>query len=661
MAKKQPKAYKAAKAIVGKEANTTAAPPFYRQLRWQCLLLLLFAVALYANTLGHDFSLDDAIVITDNSIVQRGVSGFAELFSHDSFYGFFNDDSKASLVAGGRYRPLTLAMFAVEQTLSDGPFLHHFFNLLWYGGLVVIIFLFVRDLAKTDKRLPWWFAFAVAALFAAHPLHTEVVANIKGRDEIVALLGAVGGTWWIWQSAQRNNFMGAAAGAIMVFLACLAKENALTFLAVIPAVLLLFGKKQGGGGLAYALPAVGAVGLFLVVRTAVIGFGLGEPVMEVMNNPFLEIRGNQWVEMSAGTRLATVMHTLWEYLRLLFVPTGLVHDYYPMAIPAKSWGQLTPWLGLLLHTGIGVIALMKWRSWPFLALGILIYLASLSIVSNVFFSVGTNMSERFLFMPSLGWALAVTVLVVVGTRKFGAALAWVIPATVLLFAGLTIARNPVWADNFTLFTTDVLRQPNSAKLRNAAGGVRIDRYQSLIFDAQQTTRSQQLLTDARADLDQAIALHPTYKNAYLLRGNANLLLKDYAAAVADYDRALELDGGYQAARDNLVIALTAAGKDAGEVQGNIRKAFEYLRRAEQLSPNDYETLRLLGVASGVSGQTAQALSYFQRASQARPDDAEARWNYAIALYNAGQTDAAETEFQAAERLKPGIRRERAGN
>jgi tetratricopeptide (TPR) repeat protein len=237
----------------------------------------------------------------------------------------------------------------------------------------------------------------------------------------------------------------------------------------------------------------------------------------------------------------------------------------------------------------------------------------------------------------------------------------VIPATVLLFAGLTIARNPVWADNFTLFTTDVLRQPNSAKLRNAAGGVRIDRYQSLIFDAQQTTRSQQLLTDARADLDQAIALHPTYKNAYLLRGNANLLLKDYAAAVADYDRALELDGGYQAARDNLVIALTAAGKDAGEVQGNIRKAFEYLRRAEQLSPNDYETLRLLGVASGVSGQTAQALSYFQRASQARPDDAEARWNYAIALYNAGQTDAAETEFQAAERLKPGIRRERAGN
>lgn len=661
MAKKQPKASKVEKAISGKEVNTAGTPPIYRQLKFQGGFLFLFAALLYANTLGHGFVLDDAIVITDNSLVQRGVSGLGELFTHDSFYGFFNDDDKASLVAGGRYRPLTLAMFALERTLSNGPFLHHLFNLLWYGGLVLVIFLFVRDLAKTDERLPWWFAPAVAALFAAHPLHTEAVANIKGRDEIVALLGAVGGTWWIFRSAQRKHFMGAVAGAVMVFLACLAKENALTFLVVIPAVLLLFGKKQGGGGLSYALPALVAVGLFLLLRTAVIGFGLGEPVMEVMNNPFLEIRGNQWVEMSASTRLATVMHTLWEYLRLLFVPTGLVHDYYPMAIPAKSWGQLTPWLGLLLHAGLGLFALLKWRSQPLMALGVLIYLASLSIVSNVFFSVGTNMSERFLFMPSLGWALAVTVLLVAGTQRFGQALAWAIPAVIIVFSGLTVARNSVWVDNFTLFTTDVVRQPNSAKLRNAAGGVRIDRFQSLTYDAQQLTQNQQLLTDARTDLDQAIALHPTYKNAYLLRGNAHLLLKDYPAAIADYDRALELDGGYQAASDNLVIALTAAGKDAGEVQGDIRKAFEFLRRAEQLSPNDYETLRLLGVACGVSGQTAQALSYFERASKARPDDAEAHWNYAIALYNAGQVEDAEVEFQAAERLKPGIRRERAGN
>jgi len=640
---------------------TAETTPWYRQLRVQYVGLFVLAAALYANTLGHDFALDDAIVITDNSLVQRGVSGLGELFSHDTFYGFFNDD-KSSLVAGGRYRPLTPAMFAIERTVSDGPFPHHLFNVLWYGLLVVVIFGFVRELAKTSDRLPWWFALGVAALFAAHPLHTEAVANIKGRDEIMALLGAVSGTWLILRAADRERFLGAVAGAVLVFAGCLAKENALTWLAVIPVVLLLFGRNEGGAArLKYFLPAVGAVALFLAIRTAVIGTGFGEPVMELMNNPFLEIKNGRWVELSTGDRLATVMHTLWEYVRLLFVPTGLVHDYYPMAVPVKSWGRLTPWLGLLAHVGLAIGALLTYRKHRMLALGVLIYLASLSIVSNVFFSVGTNMSERFLFMPSLGWALGVTALLVGAARRFGAAVAWAIPVVVLLFAGLTIARNPVWQDNFTLFTTDVLKQPDSAKLRNAAGGARIEAYQSLTSAAQQSATNQKLLTDARADLDRAIELHPTYKNAYLLRGNAHLLLKDFSAAITDYDKALELDGGYTAATENLLIALTAAGRDAGEVRGDINGAFRYLRRAEQLGPNDYETLRLLGVASGVSGQTAAALEYFRRAAAARPNDADAHWNYAIALYNAGQTAKAETEFQAAERIKPGIRRERAGN
>lgn len=641
------------------QQTTDNRQPFYRQWKLQAVALFALAFLLYANTLGHDFALDDAIVITDNEVVKRGVAGFGDLFTNDTFYGFFGEAGKDQLVAGGRYRPLTPAMFAVERQISDGPFLHHLLNALWYGLLVVVVFLFVRDLAHTDERAPWWFAVAVAALFAAHPLHTEAVANIKGRDEVIALLGAVAGTWWIFRSAERDNILGAAAGAMMVFLGCLAKENALTFLAVIPAVLLLFGGKQKNlNRFNYFLPALVAVVLFLVVRSSVIGLSLGDPVRELMNNPYLELKNGVWVDMSTSNRLATVMHTLWEYLRLLFVPTGLVHDYYPMAVPMKSWGQLTPWLGLLLHAGLGVFALLKFRTHRFMALGILIYLASLSIVSNVFFSVGTNMSERFLFMPSLGWAIAVTGLLVVLLRRLGGAVAFVVPVVVLAFGAMTIARNPVWKDNFTLFTTDVLKQPNSAKLLNAAGGVRVDTYQKL--RSEQQPGNQQLLTSALTDLSRAVGIHPTYKNAYLLRGNANLLLKNYDAAIADYDQALALDGGYQAATDNLVVALTAAGQDAGEAKGDLQKAFQYLRRAEQLAPNDYETLRLLGVASGVSGRLDQALDYFRRAAEARPNDAEARWNYGIALYNGGNPQAAEVEFQAAERIKPGIRREKAG-
>ncbi|MBC6996086.1 tetratricopeptide repeat protein [Neolewinella lacunae] len=637
-----------------------AALPWFLRLRVQLGGLFLLACLLYVNTLGHDFALDDAIVITDNVIVQKGIAGWPELFSYDTFYGFFQDESKASLVAGGRYRPLTLALFAVERQLSEGPFLHHLLNVLWYGGLTLVIFLFLRDLARTRPALPWWFALATAALFAAHPLHTEVVANIKGRDEILALLGAVGATLLVWRAAEREWFWGAVAGAGLFFLGCLAKENAITFLAVIPPVLLLFREqgKTGLGRLRYYLPTVVAAAVFLAIRSAVIGFSLGEPVMELLNNPFLELKNGNWVALSGADRLATVMHTLWEYLRLLFVPTGLVHDYYPRAVPVQSWGALTPWLGLLLHLGLAGYALLRWRQRPMVALGILIYLASLSIVSNVFFSVGTNMSERFLFMPSLGWAVALTAGLAALSERCGRGLAWVIPGLVLLFGVATLVRNPVWKDNFTLFTTDVLRQPNSAKLRNAAGGVRIDRYQQLPASSQ--AANQGLLTAAREDLNAALAIHPTYLNAYLLRGNANLLLKDYDAAIADYERVLAINVDYQAAQDNLLIALVSAGRNAGEERGDLAAAFSYLGRAEQLAPNDYETLRLLGVANGVSGRNDLAVSYFGRAAQVQPANADALWNYGTALYNAGQIEAAQQQFQAAEVIKPGIRAERLG-
>lgn len=633
--------------------------PWYRRTRLQLIGLFAFSFLLYANTLGHDFALDDAITLTDNAFVQEGFGGLGGIFKYDTFYGFFQDADKTGLVAGGRYRPLTLAMFAVEGEISTSPFWYHLLNMLWYGGLVLVIFLFVRDLAGSQSQVPWWFALAAAALFAAHPLHTEAVANIKGRDEIVALLGAVAGAWIVWRSAERKSFLGAAAGAGLFFLGCLAKENAITFLAVVPITLLLFQKQgeKGGSRLLYFIPTVVAAGLFLALRSSIIGLSLGEPVNELLNNPFLELNANgQWVELASGDRMATVMHTLWVYLRLLFAPFNLVHDYYPRAIPVMSWGQITPWLGLLLHAGLGIFALLKWKTHRFIALGILIYLASLSIVSNVFFSVGTNMSERFLFMPSLGWALAVAALLVGLQKKFGSKIVYLIPAVAVVFGLLTILRNPTWKDNFTLFTTDVAKQPNSAKLRNAAGAVRVDFYQTLT-EAQQA-RNQFLLTDALTDLNRAIEIHPSYKNAFLGRGGAHFFLKNYDAAIADYDHALDIDGGYQEARDNLVLVLTAAGRAAGEERNDLAASFRYLRRAEQLAPNDYEVLRLLGVANGIAGQLDQAINYLRRAAEAQPDNADAVWNYGTALYNAGRTGEADVQFQAAERIKPGIRAER---
>ena len=628
----------------------------------QALVLALFGMALYAMTLGYDFTVDDAIVITDNDLVQQGPGAIGEIFSHDTFYGFFGDDAKANLVAGGRYRPLTLAMFSIEQSIAPGPFIGHLFNVLWYGGLLALLTFALREII--GNRYVWWLVPLAVALFAAHPVHTEAVANIKGRDEIVALFFAVAATWLTWRAARDDSFLGAAAGAVCMGLGCLAKETAFTFLAVIPAVLLLFPPTKQGEvatgvpwkSLKYFAPVLAAALVYLALRAAILPPAGDAPILELMNNPFVEWTGTVWREVRPLERVATGCYTLLIYLKLCFWPHPLIHDYYPTAIALRSFGDVGPWLGLLLHIGLAIVAFVSRQRHPLLALGILIYLAGISVGSNVFFSIGTLLSERFLFFPSLGWSLAIAYLIYAASQKWSPAIRYVGVGLVAIFAILTGLRNPDWRDNYTLFTTDVEKQPDSAKLQNAAAGAKTDYYQALPETQKATNKN--LLTEAVAHIDAATTIHPTYRNAYLIRGNAKLLLERYDEAIADYKQTLALDPDYQPAEDNLFIALNAAGRTAGEQRGDIDGAFKYLEEAERMRPNDYETLRLLGVASGVSGRNDRALGYFERAAAARPNDADAVWNYGTALYNAGRVEDAQVEFGRARQLRPSIARER---
>ena len=616
-----------------------ATPPSYYRLPWvRAAGLILFACLLYANTLGHDYALDDAIVITDNTVVQRGAAGIGDLFTHDTFYGFFGEQDREALVAGGRYRPLTPALFALEREVADGPWLHHLLNVCWYAVLTVVVWLLLRRLGFSATT-----ALLLAALFAAHPLHTEAVANIKGRDEIVALLACLLATYWLYGGATRGGVVPLAFGAVALFIGCLAKENAITFVAVVP-VLLYVGEKRLLPGLVAVTVAAGA---FLLLRTLVIGLSLGDPPTELMNNPFLRYT-SEGVPVALGffERLPTVLHTLLLYLKLCVWPTGLVHDYYPGAIELKGWGSPTVMVSLLLHAGLlGWSATQLRGRYRWVAAGVLVYLLTLSIVSNLFFSVGTFMSERFAFMPSFGLVLALAgaTRLATGYRR---RVQYGLVAVIAIFSVLTVVRNPVWKDNYTLFLADLPRQPDSAKLRNAAAGVRLDRYQDL--DEAARVGREELLLDARRDLDRALTIHPGYRNAYLLRGNAQLLLGAYDEAIADYESAISLGDTDGTITGNLVIALQRAGRAAGEERQDVTAAIGYLERADALRPGDYETLRLLGVASGVSGRIDRALDYLERALALQPDNAGALRNYATALQRAGRTAEARAYLDRAE-------------
>src|SRR5439155_4379084 len=115
------------------------------------LLFFLLAIPLYANTILNGYAVDDTLFITDNAYTNRGIRGIPDIFSHDSFQGFFHE--KKNLVSGGRYRPLSIATFALEhQIAGPDPALGHAVNLVLYGLTGALLYLLLIRLLPPDAK-----------------------------------------------------------------------------------------------------------------------------------------------------------------------------------------------------------------------------------------------------------------------------------------------------------------------------------------------------------------------------------------------------------------------------------------------------------------------------------------------------------------------------
>ncbi|NRA50744.1 MAG: glycosyltransferase family 39 protein, partial [Phaeodactylibacter sp.] len=322
----------------------------------------LFALSflLYANTLGHDYALDDAIVIYENMFVKDGISGIPGILSKDTFYGFFKEEGKAALVAGGRYRPFSLILFAIEvQFFGEQPFVGHLFNGLYYGATTVLLYLLLFQLfrPKHGQSKAGFIALATCLLFAVHPVHTEVVANVKGRDEILTLMGSLAALYFSLRAFHEKKPLYNIFAGLVFFLAMMSKENAIMFLFITPLAYYYFTSAKTGDIIRQSLPFAIAAGAFLVIRFSVLGFGFSEPPIEMMNNPFVKVQGDGYVAFTNQEWFATVMYSLGKYLQILFVPITLTHDYYPRAIGVLSFGDWEAILSIALYLALGAFAL----------------------------------------------------------------------------------------------------------------------------------------------------------------------------------------------------------------------------------------------------------------------------------------------------------------
>ena len=616
------------------------------------LILFAFSFLLYANTLNHEYTQDDAIVITQNEFTNQGISGIPKILGNDTFLGFFKSEEKLNLVSGGRYRPLSLILFSVEvQLFGLNPFYGHLINVILYALLVLMIFkslnLVLNYAQLYDDATSKSLSFLIALAYSAHPVHTEVVANIKGGDEILAMLFSMISFYYSWKFLISSKTKDVLVALFALFLGLLSKENSISFVFIIPMSMLLFSdfsfKKITRKASLLLIPAVA----FVLIRMNIVKSALSEVPNELMNNPFLKIVNGQYIHYNFSEKLASIIYTFGEYLRLLLFPHTLTHDYYPMQVGLKSWGNPEVILTIMVIATLLYLVFSKRKKWPLFTFSILYFAASIFLMSNLMFPVGTNMNERFLFMPSLGFSI----LTVLGFYKLytkgnkNATIA-IFTILIILYSAKTISRNRVWHDDYTLFTTDVEVSTNSAKCQNAAGGAILDKMDK---NDQNIINSESLR--AEGHLKKAVEIHPNYAAAHLLLGNALLYQGKHQEAIIEYETTLQLQPSNRDASSNLALAYRDYGKYLGEKKSDFSGAQNMLLKSYAMNPDDAETVRLLGVAYGVQNNHNKAVEYFEKLVKMQPNSQGAYKNLRNAYMGLGDEVNVNRVNDIIEKLK----------
>ncbi len=626
----------AAKVTGSDQKVLTKAPSILMSPYFPYLIIFLFTTGIYFNTIWDTYAIDDTLVLTENKFTLQGLGGIKDLMTHDAFVGFFGEKG-SELVSGGRYRPLSIVTLAVEvEFFGMNPKISHGVNILLFALTCLLLYHILKLLLPQKKDTPFYLSipFIATMLFAGHPIHTEAVANIKGRDEIMGLLFSLLALFAAMKYVKTQNILHLLWGMVVFFLALLSKENAITFIAIVPLTYYFFTKAKTKDYLLtiglYLLPIVG----FLAMRAIYTKAGLGAESPEILNNPFAYLTKD-----SNGflMRYATIIMTFLLYFKLLLFPHPLTHDYYFNQIPFIGPTDPMFILSFLLNAGLLIYAVMGIRKKALPAYAILFYFITFSIVSNLLFTVGILMNERFVYMSSIGFCLLIAYLLVQAKDRFkipAQAMTGILLVVLVLYSVKTISRNLVWKDNLTLFLVDAKTSTNSAKVNMSAGGDltklvdenfdtlrhngRLQYIGDLLdmnIDVPDSTLKKELLQRSIQYINKTLTIYPTHSNAWLLLGNASYKLnKDPKEAIADYEKAAQYRvGGYYDAWYNIGCV---------EIENNMSEAAKAnFKKAMDIKPDEFACRFNLAMAYMNTNMNDSALYWFKKTLELKPLDA----------------------------------------
>jgi len=554
-----------------KKTGTKKFVPQKFDYRWP-ILIAIIAFALYANTINHDYALDDWGAITNNQFVQDGFKGIPQLLKVDLWH-FGN-------LTLGYYRPLSLITFAVEHELFDNnPHISHFINILLFAFTGFMLCLLLMELFSGYHTA---FAFLISLLFIAHPIHTEVVANLKSRDELMSFLGVTSILFILLRHSESVKKKYFIISLVIFYLAMLSKETAMTGVVLLPAILYFFRQKSIPECIGKAIPFALAVGLYYFQKYKMMGTLTGQVPNDIVNYPYVNAK-------------ITSSLIIFSYcIKLLFLPHPLMYDYSYNQIPIGTWANPLTWVGLVLFSVLLFFAIrgtIKKTIWGF---AIVFFFVTFIPALGFVLIRGGIMAERFLYSASLGFCIALVyflglLLKVNFIDKETRLPAWIkknlkiisITAVVFLaYSFKTIDRNKAWTDNFTLFSTDISRINNSCQTNKHYGSEVINK----AIAENDPKKKLAYFNEAIPYLWKAVTIHPKFGEAWCTLGVAYQVVKPIPdSAIYFYKKAIESSPGYAISYGNLGILYQSQNKYA--------LASYYYNKAIEISPTFLDAQR----------------------------------------------------------------------
>ncbi|HLP52399.1 MAG TPA: tetratricopeptide repeat protein [Chitinophagales bacterium] len=534
-----------------KPGNDKPTPVFVPAMRLP-LIAAAFAFLLYVGTIGHGYVLDDEGIIVNNEYVQQGIKGIGKLLTTEVWQG-----ENAKL---GYYRPLSLISFAIEQQLFGGnPHISHFINILLYAATAFFVCLLLLSVFKDYSQ---WFPFAITLLFIAHPLHTEVVANIKSRDEILSFLNLAVALYAILRSMQAPeiNYKWLALSVLCFYLALLSKESAMVGILLAP-LLLYYDNHKNNRALVIAASIFGFVLLaFQLQKYAAIGTFGGMQGADIVNYPYAE----------NGSKLATMFLIFAWGIKLILFPYPLHYSYAYNQIPAAEFSTVGAIVGVLLAAIVLFAAYQQWKEKTPVFLALLFFIFCLAPAMAFVLLRGGIFAERFLYAPVLGFCIVVVWLLAkafkwdiykapvnIGALKSNTVFSGIILTLLLAYSAQTIGRSSKWHDNLTLIAHDANHMPANCQAHLHYGTLLVTQGISSTDVANRKNKFEL----AAPELTKALQINPHLPEAWFQYAQAyHKLAQNADSAILLYNNAIRENAGYALAYLGLASLYESTGQ-----------------------------------------------------------------------------------------------------